>query len=108
MALIPVALRSRVRRLALSVLMRSGTGLSISEIGRDSGLSPGQVVGAIRGVKGQYEPQLSLMRLQIVSETISKTPGQRQQKTYKFNVKNQDLLDSIDKVLTRYRRAGEG
>lgn len=106
-ALLPVALRSRVRRLTLASLMGSGTWVSISEIGRESGLSPSQVVGAIRGSKGQYDPELSLMRLRLVSETISKIPGRRQQKTYMFNGKNQILLDHIERVLARYRKSGE-
>jgi predicted transcriptional regulator with HTH domain len=101
------ALQSRVRRLALSVLKRSGTSMPISEIARKCNSSPNQVAGAIRGTKGQYKPELSLLRLGLVSETVSKIPGTREHKTYRFNVKSQALLDIIERVLARYRTEGE-
>lgn len=95
--LLRIALQSRVRRLVLSTLKNSGASLSISEIGRHAGLSPSEVAGVIRGVKGQYEPQYSLLRLQLVSESISKVAGSRQQKTYKFICKNPILLNYIER-----------
>lgn len=82
--------------------------MSISEIARECGFSPSQVAGAIRGAKGQYDPALSLLQLHLVAESITKIPGERRQKRYKFDVKNQALVANIEKVLARYRKAGEG
>jgi len=105
--LLHVALRSRVRRLVLAILMRGGASLSVSEISQRTGLSPSQIIGVLRGVKGQYEPEYSLLRLQLVSETISTVSGSRPQKTYKFACKNPILLNYIEGVLARYLKAGE-
>ncbi len=101
-------MRSRVRHVVLWNLMKSGAWLSVSEISHESGLGLGEVIGAIRGVKGQYAPEYSLLRLQLVSETVSKAPGERQQKTYKFTCKDPALLKYVERILARYRRGGEG
>jgi predicted transcriptional regulator with HTH domain len=106
--LIAAALRSRVRRLVLIVVKRSGTRLPISDIAREAGLSPSEAVGAIRGSEGQYSPVLSLLRLHLVRETVSEIPGKRKQKTYEFDVKNQILLNEIERILAKYRKGGEG
>ena len=106
-ALLPRALRSRVRRLTLSTLMRkAGKGLSVSEICREANLSMNQVIGAIRGTEGQYDPNLSLLSLQLVREESFKS-GKRLQKVYVFYVTNPTLLERIEHSLERYRRVGE-
>lgn len=86
--------------------MKHEDGLPISEIARQSGLSPTQVVGALRGIKGSYDPEYSLLKLHLVKERESRNPGKRRQKIYEFNSKN--LVSSIERVMERYRQAGEG
>lgn len=102
-----MALRSRVRRLVLLILRKSETWLSISYIAHESGLSSSEVIGAIRGIQGQYNPELSLLRLQLVSESISKPSGTRRQRTYKFTCQHEELLIALDRVMARYQKAGE-
>ena len=107
-SLIPVAFRSRVRRLVLLTLMsRRGAWASISEIARESRLSPNQVVGALRGSKNQYDPGLSLLRLNIAREEVLEISRKKKQKTYRFQPQNKILQDTIDRVLARYQSSGE-
>lgn len=105
--LLPIAFRSRVRRLVLLVLKRNETWLSVSEITRESGLTSSEVIGAIRGTEGQYSPDLSLLRLHLISESISKPSGVRLLKTYNFACQDEVLLDALDRVIARYQKAGE-
>lgn len=87
--------------------MQNPTYLSISEISYLTGLSPSQVAGVIRGTKGQYEPEYSLLQLGIIVSERALTLRGRPQKTYKFTCNNKTLLDYIERTLSRYHRASE-
>jgi len=101
-----MALRSRVRRLTLSVLMK-GKPCSISEISNETGLSATQVIGALRGVKGQYDPRLSLERLQLAREDIYHINKKKHQRLYSLMRSSPLVLEEIEQVMSRYHKAGE-
>jgi predicted transcriptional regulator with HTH domain len=105
--LLHVALQSRVRRLVLSTLMRRGAWLSISEIAHQTGLSPTQVSGALRGIRGQYDPKYSLLRLGIVSVSDPKPSDTRHWKSYEFSCKDRVVLEVTERILHRYQSHGE-
>ena len=105
--LLNMALRSRVRRLVLWTLMKSLDALSVSEICHKTRLYPSEVIGVIRGRPGSYEPEYSLLRLQLVAEVPTKVHGARRQKTYKFTCRNLILLRYMEDTLKAYRETGE-
>jgi predicted transcriptional regulator with HTH domain len=105
--LLNTALRSRVRRLVLWTFMNSLDPLSVSEICHKTRLYPSEVIGVIRGRPGSYEPQYSLLRLQLVTEITTKGHGDGRQKTYTFTCKDPTLLRYMENALKGYRQTGE-
>ena len=99
--LIRIALKSRVRRDVLLAIKRSEALLPIPEIARDSGHSSNQVVGALRGVEGQYDPELSLLRLQLVKEVVLMISTTRSRRVYKYT-DNQAQRALVENLLSRY------
>ena len=65
--------RSLVRRRVLASLVKVyPNGLRISEVCRDTGLAPNEVVGALRGIPNQYLSANSLIALGMVEEMVLK------------------------------------
>jgi predicted transcriptional regulator with HTH domain len=107
-ALLPLALRSRVRRLVLGIFIRAPkTMFSLSEISRDANLANNEVIGALRGVKGEYTPELSLLSLGLVKEVMLKVSESRSRRVYILNDEREIPLEQIEHILRRYRRVGE-
>jgi predicted transcriptional regulator with HTH domain len=80
---------------------------SLSEICRETRLSMNEVIGAIRGIKGQYSPELSLMSLDLVYERKTGPADKRQRKVYGFNKKRNFSPERLDRILRGYRLLGE-
>ncbi|MDG6966170.1 MAG: hypothetical protein JRN58_00815 [Nitrososphaerota archaeon] len=87
--------------------MNSLDPLSVSEICHKTRLYPSEVIGAIRGQPGSYEPQYSSLRLHLVAEVTTKGHGDRTHKTYKFTCSDPILLRYIEDTLKGYRQTGE-
>jgi predicted transcriptional regulator with HTH domain len=80
---------------------------SLSEICHDTNLSTNQVIGALRGIKNDYGPELSLMSLGLVREVLLKTSTGRSRKVYVLNNEREIPFDRIEHILARFRRMGE-
>jgi len=94
------ALSSRDGRLVLrGFRRRPDIWLSLVEVCSIARLPLSQGSGAIRGFRGRYNPDLSLLSLGLIEEKEVKVSPKRSRKLYKFNVKNQSTLDLIDHVL---------
>ncbi|MGH2638940.1 MAG: archaellum operon transcriptional activator EarA family protein [Rhabdochlamydiaceae bacterium] len=99
-------MKSRVRRITLHYLMNRRRPVAISEISRFTNLTMTQVIGALHGIRGQYEPQLSLIHLGLVKMSEQQI-GQRKVKLYSFSVDNHDFTNVIRQELEKYMVEGE-
>lgn len=105
---INAALRSRVRRLVVIFLIRKrSVWLTLSEICRGTGKSTNQVIGAVRGTVGEYEPKYSLLTLRIVQQKEILTSSRRKQKLYKLADTNEETFKLIESILDKYKKEGE-
>jgi predicted transcriptional regulator with HTH domain len=105
---IRAALESRIRRVTLILFIRRRDAwLLLSEICHDTGLAANQVIGAVRGIQGQYDPKLSLLNLKIVQQKELQTSSKRTRKLYKLNRISERNFELIEAILSRYKRAGE-
>lgn len=102
------ALTSRDRRVVLRVFRkRPNDWLSQAEVSSTAKLPLSQVSGVLRGFRGRYNPDLSLLTLGLIEEKQIQISTRRKQKLYKFNVKSQLILDLIDDILKRHEFEGE-
>jgi len=105
---VTAALRSRVRRLVVIFLIRKrGVWVPLSEICRGTGKSTNQVIGAVRGTVGEYEPKYSLLNLRIVQQKEIATSSRRNQKLYKLADMNEETFKLIESILDKYKKEGE-
>jgi len=105
---VTAALRSRVRRLIVMFLIRKrSVWHTLSEICRGTGKSTNQVLGAVRGTVGEYEPKYSLLNLRIVQKKEIVTSSRRKQKLYKLADMNEETLKLIESILDKYKKEGE-
>jgi predicted transcriptional regulator with HTH domain len=106
---VAISLRtSRVRRPVASFLIRNpGVWFLLSDICHSTGKSTNQIIGALRGIVGEYEPKYSLLKLRIVQQKeIVTSPGKRQ-KLYKLADMTEETLDLIESILDKYKKEGE-
>jgi len=88
-------------------IRRRDAWLPLSEICHDTGLAANQVIGAIHGIQGQYDPKLSLLNLKIVQQKELRTSSKGTRKLYKLNHISERNFELIEVILNRYKRAGE-
>jgi predicted transcriptional regulator with HTH domain len=106
---VAISLRtSRVRRLVASFLIRNpGVWYLLSDICHSIGKSTNQIIGALRGIVGEYEPKYSLLKLRIVQQKEMVTPSGRTQKLYKLADMTEETLELVKSILDKYRKEGE-
>ena len=106
---VAISLRtSRVRRLVVSFLIRNpGVWFLLSDICHNIGKSTNQIIGALRGIVGEYEPKYSLLKLRIVEQKEIVTSSGRKQKSYKLADMNEETLRLVQSILDKYRKEGE-
>ena len=102
------ALSSRDRRVVLRTFQnRPNIWLTQREVCTLARLPLSQVLGVMRGSQGRYNPDLSLINLGLIEEKEVQVSAKRNRKLYKFSVKSQSTLESIDHILKRRELEGE-
>lgn len=97
------ALSSRDRRVVLQVFRkRPSSWLAQAEVSSIVKLPLGQVSGVIRGSRGRYNPELSLLSLGLIEQRETGS-GKTKRRAYRFSAQNQSTLDMIDHILKRYQ-----
>jgi len=106
---VAISLRtSRVRRLVVSFLIRNpGVWFLLSDICHSTGKSTNQIIGALRGIIGEYEPRYSFLKLRIVQQKEIVTSSKRKRKLYKLADMNEETLRLIESILDKNKKAGE-
>ncbi len=97
-----------MRRLVVSFLIRNpGAWFLLSDICHGTGKSTNQIIGALRGIVGEYEPKYSLLKLRIVQKKEIETSRGRKQKLYKLADMNEETRRLIHSILDKYKKEGE-
>ena len=107
-SLLELCLRSRTRRLVLSFLMENPrTSFLMSQVCHETNIGSNQGIGAVRGIQGQYDPKLSLLKLGLVTEAAVRGDGPRARKLYTVGPQVKVQSQRIERILRRYRRQNE-
>jgi predicted transcriptional regulator with HTH domain len=108
LANLAVSLRtSRIRHLVAAFFIRNpGVWRAQSEVCHGTGKSTNQVIGALRGTKGAYEPKYSLLNLRIIQQKQIVTSSGKK-KLYKLADMTEETLELMKSILEKYRREGE-
>jgi hypothetical protein len=72
-----------------------------------TGKSTNQIIDALRGTAGEYEPKYSLLNLRIVQQKGIETSSGRKQKLYKLAGMDEETLELIESILEKYKKEGE-